>query len=336
MLTVTRLLAPVVVPLVYRAAIAARGFVDERRADRLGVPLSQIGQFSGHGAQLSARIAGAEQSLRLVAEKKPKDAETKQFVAAMTERLSDLSAAVTAAENMPVYASPGRARRDRRTTRRHRRRPDGAPRPGLIPDVPRPTRSRCSRLRGTAAGLLTAALAVAAHGVGSGAPPTGAATAQLAVLAATVGALAADHPPRHRHAGAAGSAGRRSAARAPAAQCGRPQPRARRGAARCGDAGRPPGGDRCRCGAHCGRRSTVPRGGACGTGRRANRLPAGAGCARLRYGCRRSAAAFGASACGFGVTSGSAGQPRPLTGHPNDTRKPQSECDSLAGRRRAP
>jgi hypothetical protein len=101
-LTVTRLMAPIVVPLVYRGAIAARGFVDQRRADRLGVPLSQIGQFSGHGAQLSARIAGAEQSLRLVADKKAKDAETKQFVAAITERLSDLSAAVTAAENMPA------------------------------------------------------------------------------------------------------------------------------------------------------------------------------------------------------------------------------------------
>jgi hypothetical protein len=47
-----------------------------------------------------------------------------------------------------------------------------------------------ARLRGTATGLLTAALAVAAHGVGGAAPPTGAATAQLAVLAATVGALA--------------------------------------------------------------------------------------------------------------------------------------------------
>lgn len=100
-LTVARLLAPIAVPVVYRASIAARGLVDERRADRLGVPLSQLGQFSGHGAELSARIAGAEQSLRLVAQKKPKDAETKQFVAAITERLSDLSAAVTAAENMP-------------------------------------------------------------------------------------------------------------------------------------------------------------------------------------------------------------------------------------------
>ncbi|NTY59887.1 DUF6474 family protein [Mycolicibacterium sphagni] len=100
-LTVSRLLAPVVVPVVYRAAIAARGAIDERRADRLGVPLSQLGQFSGVGGQLSARVAGAENSLRQVAEKKPKDAETKQFVAAMTERLSALSVAVTAAENMP-------------------------------------------------------------------------------------------------------------------------------------------------------------------------------------------------------------------------------------------
>ncbi|MEO3759904.1 DUF6474 family protein [Mycobacterium sp. B14F4] len=101
-ITVTRLIAPIAVPVLYRGAITARGYVDQRRADRLGVPLSQIGQFSGHGAQLSARIAGAEHSLRLVADKKPKDAETKQFVAAITERLGDLSAAVTAAENMPT------------------------------------------------------------------------------------------------------------------------------------------------------------------------------------------------------------------------------------------
>jgi hypothetical protein len=48
-----------------------------------------------------------------------------------------------------------------------------------------------ARLRGTAAGLLTAALAVAAHAVGNGMAPSGAVVAQLAVLAATVGALAA-------------------------------------------------------------------------------------------------------------------------------------------------
>jgi hypothetical protein len=101
-LTVSRLLAPILTPLVYRAAVAARGLLDQRRADQLGIPLAQIGQFSGHGARLSARIAGAEHSLRMVQEKKPKDVETQQFVSAITERLNDLSAAVTAAENMPT------------------------------------------------------------------------------------------------------------------------------------------------------------------------------------------------------------------------------------------
>jgi hypothetical protein len=48
-----------------------------------------------------------------------------------------------------------------------------------------------ARLRGTAAGLLTAALAVAAHTAGTGVAPTGPVVAQLAIVAATVGALAA-------------------------------------------------------------------------------------------------------------------------------------------------
>ena len=100
-LTASRLLAPMVVPLAYRAAMAARGLIDERRAQRLGVPLTALGQFSGQGGRLSARIAGAESSLRQVAAARPKDTETTQFVAAMTDRLTALSAAVTAAENMP-------------------------------------------------------------------------------------------------------------------------------------------------------------------------------------------------------------------------------------------
>jgi hypothetical protein len=100
-LTASRLLAPVVVPVAYRAAMSARGLIDERRAERLGVPLTQLGQFSGAGGRLSARISGAEQSLRLVAQRSPQDAETTRFVAAITDRLTALAAAVPAAENMP-------------------------------------------------------------------------------------------------------------------------------------------------------------------------------------------------------------------------------------------
>ena len=46
-LTVSRLLAPILTPLIYRAAMAARALIDQRRADQLGIPLAQIGQFSG-------------------------------------------------------------------------------------------------------------------------------------------------------------------------------------------------------------------------------------------------------------------------------------------------
>jgi hypothetical protein len=107
LLTVSRLLAPVLVPVAYRVAIAARGLIDQRRADQLGVPLAQIGRFSGDGGRLSARIAGAEKSLRTVQSNKPKDAETRQFVDAISARLADLAAAVTAAENMPTARRRG-------------------------------------------------------------------------------------------------------------------------------------------------------------------------------------------------------------------------------------
>lgn len=102
LITVARLLAPILTPVLYRAAMAVRGLIDQRRADRLGVPLTQLGQFSGSGAQLSARIAGSAQSLRVVQESKPKDTETQQFVSAINARLTDLSAAITTAENMPA------------------------------------------------------------------------------------------------------------------------------------------------------------------------------------------------------------------------------------------
>ena len=100
-LTVTRLLAPVLVPVVYRAAIAIRGHLDQQRADRLGVPLAQLGQYSGESGVLSARVAGAEKSLRALVEAHPKDAETKQFAGAIGARLADLAAAITASESMP-------------------------------------------------------------------------------------------------------------------------------------------------------------------------------------------------------------------------------------------
>ncbi len=56
--------------------------------------------------------------------------------------------------------------------------------------MPAEPRTTAARLRGISAGLLTATLAVAAHGAADSAAPSGSAVVLLAVLAATIGGLA--------------------------------------------------------------------------------------------------------------------------------------------------
>ncbi|MEN0137478.1 MAG: DUF6474 family protein [Rhodococcus sp. (in: high G+C Gram-positive bacteria)] len=100
-LGVARLLTPVLLPIAYRAATVVRGQIDARRADRMGVDVDQLANFTGHGAKLSARIAGAESSTTEILAQKPDDAETQKFAAAIRDRLGDLNTAVRAAEQMP-------------------------------------------------------------------------------------------------------------------------------------------------------------------------------------------------------------------------------------------
>lgn len=101
-LGVARILAPVLVPIVYQGVTAVRGQLDARRAQNLGVAVESLGEFTGHGARLSARIAGAEQSLVKIETLHPQDAETKKFASAIRARLTDLAAAVQTAEQMPA------------------------------------------------------------------------------------------------------------------------------------------------------------------------------------------------------------------------------------------
>ena len=100
-LGVARLVAPVVVPIAYRGATALRAQLDTRRARRMGVTVDQLGEYTGHGAKLSARIAGAGKSVDEIVSRHPADAETQQFASAIRTRLTDLDTAVHAAEQMP-------------------------------------------------------------------------------------------------------------------------------------------------------------------------------------------------------------------------------------------
>lgn len=104
-LGVARVLVPVLAPLAYRAATYIRGQIDTRRAHQLGIGVEQLGDFSGHGGRLQARISNTEAALDKIGtqsgDKANKD-ETQKFVAATQDRLGNLTAAIRTAEQMPA------------------------------------------------------------------------------------------------------------------------------------------------------------------------------------------------------------------------------------------
>ncbi|WP_405159670.1 DUF6474 family protein [Nocardia sp. NBC_01499] len=100
-LGVARVLIPVLAPLAYRAATFLRAQLDTRKAQQLGIGVEQLGDFSGHGAKLQARIANTEAALGKVGAQSGKG-DTQKFVATTQARLDSLAAAVQTAEQMPA------------------------------------------------------------------------------------------------------------------------------------------------------------------------------------------------------------------------------------------
>ena len=86
---------PVVAPYALKAASMARDAVDKMRARRLGVEVSELATYSGRGGALHARIAGAAKA---AADLRASDA---AFAETTEARLTQLAAAVRAAERMP-------------------------------------------------------------------------------------------------------------------------------------------------------------------------------------------------------------------------------------------
>ncbi|HEX4704454.1 MAG TPA: DUF6474 family protein [Pseudonocardiaceae bacterium] len=89
---------PVVTPYLVRAASAARDGVDRYRARRLGIDVAELADFTGRGAALHARIAGADASL---AKLETSDAD-REFAVKARETLAKLAVAVRVAERMPA------------------------------------------------------------------------------------------------------------------------------------------------------------------------------------------------------------------------------------------
>lgn len=106
---VVKVIGPALAPYAARAAAGAREGYERMRAHQLGVPVSDLGRFTGKGAALHARIAGNADALRELREKAataPADSEqrvgTEKFVESAEQRLEQLTSVVRAAERMPT------------------------------------------------------------------------------------------------------------------------------------------------------------------------------------------------------------------------------------------
>jgi len=111
-IAVSKVLAPALIPVVMRAVALARGAWDERKARRLGVPATELNNFTGKGGALHARIARvgvtlAELQATTGNSGGPRAEEVNAFVAETAPRLLDLAAAVRAAELMPAERRRG-------------------------------------------------------------------------------------------------------------------------------------------------------------------------------------------------------------------------------------
>ncbi|HEV7906551.1 MAG TPA: DUF6474 family protein [Pseudonocardiaceae bacterium] len=100
LLGVAKVVAPAVLPVLAPFAARAAGTVADRydryRANRLGVEVGELSQYTGKGARLHARITGLARALDELRPGEP------DYVTGTESRLTKLVAAVRAAERMPA------------------------------------------------------------------------------------------------------------------------------------------------------------------------------------------------------------------------------------------
>jgi hypothetical protein len=102
---VARVVVPVLTPIIYQAVGTARARWDDYRARQLGVAPDELNDFTGRGAALYARIHNISLSVRDLRSRRARSddaADVRAFADDTESRLSDLEAAVRAAEQMPT------------------------------------------------------------------------------------------------------------------------------------------------------------------------------------------------------------------------------------------
>jgi hypothetical protein len=100
-LSVAKIAGPVVAPYALKAATGARGFLDDRRAMKLGVTADEVAAYRGPTGPAGARIAGLRSSIDELSRRHTADLQVVRFADVAKARLADLGTAVQTSASMP-------------------------------------------------------------------------------------------------------------------------------------------------------------------------------------------------------------------------------------------
>jgi hypothetical protein len=96
-----RIIGPVLAPFALQAATATRGWLDERRAGRLGVTAIEVAAYRGPTGPTEARLAGLAHTVQELQRRRGGDLQVVRFAEVTNNRLADLTIATRAAASMP-------------------------------------------------------------------------------------------------------------------------------------------------------------------------------------------------------------------------------------------
>lgn len=96
-----KVVGPAVAPYALKAATSARGYLDERRAQKLGVSAGDVAAYRGPTGPTSARIVSLRSGIDEARRRKVTDPQVGRFADTAKARLADLEVATHTAASMP-------------------------------------------------------------------------------------------------------------------------------------------------------------------------------------------------------------------------------------------
>jgi hypothetical protein len=106
-LSVAKIAGPAIAPYALKAATSARGFLDDRRAVKLGVTADEVAAYRGPTGPAGARIAGLRSSIDELRRRRTSDLQVVRFTDVAKARLADLNTAVQTSASMPAARRRG-------------------------------------------------------------------------------------------------------------------------------------------------------------------------------------------------------------------------------------